>query len=202
MADAQLKHGDACRGKITRLYRIWHNMKSRCTNVNKPDYKYYGAKGIKICEEWEDYLTFKQWAINNGYADNLTIDRIDSNGNYCPENCRWITIQKQQTNKQSNRILVFNNEAHTISEWAQILNISRGLIKDRIRAGWSVERALTEPVNPIKKEITFNGETHSWTEWANITGIPRKILYYRYNDRGWSIEDTLTQPVEQKTIQN
>lgn len=76
--------------------------------------------------------------------------------------------------------------------------MDRALIKDRILAGWTVERALTEPVSPIKKEITFNGETHSWTEWSKITGIPRSTLYSRYNDMHWSVEDTLRRPVEKK----
>ncbi len=198
MGKSQLKHGDSCRGKETRLYGIWRNMKSRCTNPNKPDYQYYGKQGISFCEEWNDYATFKNWAINNGYADNLSLDRKNGAGNYCPENCRWVTIKEQQNNKKNNHVLEFNNESHTISEWAQILKIDRGLIKDRILAGWTVERALTEPVNPVKKEITFNGETHSWTEWSEITGIPRRILYNRYNDMHWSIEDTLTKPVKKK----
>lgn len=202
MGKAQVTHGDSRRGKETRLYSIWRNMKSRCTNPNKPDYKYYGAKGIGFCAEWNDYANFKKWAIDNGYTDRLTLDRKDGTKNYCPENCRWITIKEQQNNKKNNHVLEFNNEVHTISEWAQILKMDRGLIKDRILAGWTVERALTEPANPVKKDISFNGETHSWTEWSQITGIPRSTLYSRYNDMHWSVEDTLTKPIKKKTIQN
>lgn len=198
MGKSQLIHGDSCRGKETRLYSIWRNMKSRCTNPNKSDYKYYGAQGIGFCEEWSDYVTFKKWATSNGYADNLFLDRRDGTKGYCPDNCRWITMKEQQNNKKNNHILEFNNETHTISEWANILQIDRGLIKDRILAGWSVERALTEKVNPIKKEISFNGETHSFAEWAKITGISQTTLSSRYNDMHWSIEDTLTKPVKKK----
>lgn len=198
MGVAQLTHGDSCRGKETRLYSIWRNMKSRCTNPNKPDYKYYGANGIRVCDEWNDYSNFKEWAINNGYQDGLTLDRRVGNENYCPENCRWITIQEQQNNKKNNHILEFNGEQHSISEWSRILKVDRELIKDRILAGWDVERALTEPVKPKEKLLSYNGETHNFTEWANITGITRSTLYTRYNDMNWSVEDTLTKPVKKK----
>lgn len=83
-----------------RLYRIWRNMKSRCYNPNFHKYQSYGARGIKICDLWKDnYLCFKSWALKNGYKDNLSIDRIDNNGIYCPENCRWATPHQQCTNQ-------------------------------------------------------------------------------------------------------
>lgn len=85
------KHG----GLNTRLYNIWCDMKSRCLNPNERAYKWYGGKGISVCDEWKsDFAQFKNWALNNGYNDSLTIDRIDSNKNYCPNNCRWITYKK------------------------------------------------------------------------------------------------------------
>ena len=88
-------------GKGTRLYDIWCHMKTRCLNVTCKDYKWYGAKGVKICKEWlSDFSAFREWAENNGYSENLTIDRIDPCGNYEPTNCRWITIQEQQRNKR------------------------------------------------------------------------------------------------------
>lgn len=86
------KHGDASRGKKTKFYRVWRGMKTRCYNSNDKDYKYYGKKGIGVCKRWKDnYLTFKNWALANGYKPGLTIDRIDSEGNYEPHNCQWIT---------------------------------------------------------------------------------------------------------------
>lgn len=198
MGKAQLKHGDACREKITRLYSIWGNMKSRCTNPNKPDYKYYGANGITFCEEWSDYSNFKNWAINNGYKDGLTLDRKDGNKNYCPENCRWITIKEQQNNKRSNHRLEFNGESHTIAEWAEILNMDRAVIKDRLRAGWSINDVLTTPVKFQNKGITFNEETHTWKEWSEITGISYKTLTNRYYEANWSVDKTLTTPVQKR----
>lgn len=93
------KHNDSG----TRLYSIYLGMIDRCRRKNNHAYKYYGGRGIKVCDEWlENYLVFKEWAINNGYQNNLTIDRINVNGNYEPDNCRWITIQDQQRNKRKN----------------------------------------------------------------------------------------------------
>lgn len=142
------KHG----GKGTRLYSIWKGIKSRCNNPNNQAYEYYGAKGVRVCDEWkESFETFKNWSVQNGYSDNLTIDRIDTNGNYEPSNCRWVSMEDQNKNKTSNVILTYNNESHTLSEWSQITGIHRKTIKSRIdRNGWSIERALTTPVKKQK----------------------------------------------------
>ena len=87
-----------------RLYRIWQNMKSRCYNSNFHKYSIYGKRDIKVCQEWRDnYILFKKWALTHGYKENLTIDRIDVNGNYCPENCRWATAHQQCVNQRKRK---------------------------------------------------------------------------------------------------
>ena len=101
LGKSHTKHGEG-HGNYTRLYSIWCGMRQRCNRKTHHAYSLYGGKGVKVCEEWSDYLTFKEWALANGYADNLSIDRIDSNGNYCPENCRWLTPSENTARANKN----------------------------------------------------------------------------------------------------
>ena len=128
---------------FSRLYNIWHKMKQRCLNSNHIHFKNYGGRGIAVCDEWrEDFKAFYDWAMRNGYADNLTIDRIDNDGNYCPSNCRWVTAKQQQNNLRKNRLLTFDGETHSVSEWARLKGIKKETLFARLRAGWSIARAL------------------------------------------------------------
>lgn len=118
-------------------------MKKRCDNGNKN----YGGRGIKVCNEWKNsFNTFYEWALNNGYNETLTIDRIDVNGNYCPENCRWATITEQQNNKRTNVTIEYDGVSHTVSEWAKILNIKRETLVKRLKTK-SVEESFTKEIN-------------------------------------------------------
>lgn len=104
----------------SRLYVAWVHMKQRCNNSKEYSYKHYGGRGIKVCDEWANsFQSFHEWAMSNGYADNLTIDRIDVNGNYCPENCRWVTFKEQQRNKRNNTRVLFNGYCKTVGAWAE-----------------------------------------------------------------------------------
>ena len=132
----------------TRIYRIWGGIISRCENSHDTGYKDYGGRGIHMCAEWRtDFLSFERWALANGYTDQLSIDRINVDGAYEPTNCRWVTIQEQSNNKTTSRFLIFRGEKKTIAQWAEITQIPRNTIKNRIdRYGWTIERALTVPV--------------------------------------------------------
>ena len=113
------KHGQT----KSRLYNTWQHMIGRCTRKSDPSYNLYGGRGIEVCADWlSGFETFRDWALSNGYADNLTIDRIDVNGNYCPENCRWITHDEQQRNKTNNTYIDYGGTAKTVGEWARIFN--------------------------------------------------------------------------------
>lgn len=136
-------HGDS--GK-SRLYRIWSAMKSRCNNASMAPYKYYGARGIKICDEWDkSYETFKEWALSHGYSDDLSIDRIDVDGNYTPENCRWATTKEQSVNTRKTRYIDYDNRTLSLKEWSDIFHIPYSCLLYRLDTGWDVERALTTP---------------------------------------------------------
>jgi hypothetical protein len=130
----------------TRLDRIYRKMRNRCNNPNDDAYKHYGLRGITVCDEWLSHPeSFFEWALSNGYSDNLTIDRIDNAGNYEPTNCRWITMKEQCENRSSNRLLTFRGETKTVTQWAEHFNIKSSLIFDRLDRGWSVEDALLLP---------------------------------------------------------
>lgn len=127
----------------TRLFRIWSGMKRRCYNPNDKRYKDWGGRGIKICQEWLDsFLNFYKWATSNNYADNLTIDRIDVNGNYCPENCRWVKPNIQANNKRNNRIIEYQGQEYTLQQLSDKYNINRHTLLGRLEANWTLEDAL------------------------------------------------------------
>lgn len=139
-------------GRYERLYTILKGMKQRCYNKNCFSYKDYGARGIEICDQWlSDYASFRDWAIKNGYKDGLSIDRIDVNGNYCPENCRWVGTFEQSNNRRNNVRYNFKGEELTISEIAELTGIKYGTIHQRLRKGWDIERAGTAPTNPDRR---------------------------------------------------
>lgn len=136
----------------TRLFKIWSGMKERCYRHAHSYYMDYGGREIKICEEWKNnFLTFKKWAEANGYTENLTIDRIDVDGDYSPENCRWATMREQQNNKRNNRKIEYNGESHTVTEWAEITGIGKTTIKERLNRGWGAEKTLSTPIRPRTK---------------------------------------------------
>ena len=129
-------------------------MKNRCYTKGTTSYEKYGAKGVVICDEWrEDFMAFYNWALANGYSDELTIDRIDFTGNYEPSNCRWATINEQANNKSNVIRLEYNGAKKTISEWSAITGIPAPDIWQRInRLKWSIEKALTQPVRDDGKQ--------------------------------------------------
>lgn len=160
--DKRFKHGCAKRNSSTRLYRVWQNMRTRCNNSHSKEYKYYGQRGISVCEEWNNFSIFQEWAYNNGYKEDAkrgecTLDRIDVNGNYEPSNCRWVDMKSQCQNRRmwgtdthNHKMIIweYNGEKHTIKEWSEITGIDNKILRTRKHKGWNIERILTTP--PIK----------------------------------------------------
>lgn len=138
------KHGHTYRANgMERLYRIWQGMKRRCREPNEPNYRNYGGRGITICDEWYDnYVAFREWSYSNGYSDDLTIDRIDNDKGYYPDNCRWATVKEQSNNTRVNHRVTYQGETHTLSEWGDILGMSDDLISQRLKKGMPLERVF------------------------------------------------------------
>lgn len=173
-----------------RLYIVWIGMRERCNNPNNNSYKWYGAIGVTVCEEWErDYCAFKRWALETGYDETLprgaqTIERKDPNKDYSPENCEWKTIQQQQRNKRGSVLYEMNGEKHILREWSEILNVDYDLLRSRVGTyGWTLEQAISEPkqskVNVKKIKIEYNGESLTIREWAQKLGISENTIRAR-----------------------
>lgn len=189
-----------------RLYILWKGIKQRCNNPNHISYKNYGGKGIKVCSQWEnDYGEFKKWALENGYDETLprgeqTIDRIDGNKDYCPENCRWITIQEQQKNKDRTNFFECYGEIHTLSEWADITGIRKSVLHSRIYSyKWDIKDALERPIGKTHGKnylyVIHNGEEKSITQISKETGIAHNVLKERY-EKGIPIEETIREYID------
>lgn len=159
----------------TRLHNIWCSINTRCRH-----HKRYAGRGIKKCEEWNDYENFAKWANENGYADNLTIERIDVDGPYSPENCKWIPIEEQARNRSTTHWVDFNGERISLAEACERLNMPYKLVHYRIRHGWSEERALHTP-KFVKSDLHKK---------CDALGINYHTVYTRIK-LGWSEESAL-----------
>lgn len=138
------------------LYRVWKAMRNRCNNPNNTAYERYGGRGIKVCDDWNsDFKPFYEWAVSNGYEKGLTIDRIDNDGNYCPENCRWVSYATQNTNKRNIRMITFNGKTQNMKEWANELGIPYKMFAKHIKDGQSISavQALAKRVAELEKQV-------------------------------------------------
>lgn len=143
---AKEKHGDS----FFRLYFVWNDIKSRCYNPNDISYANYGGKGISVCDEWRnDYTAFKDWAMANGYnpfakRGECTLDRIDNQKGYCPENCRWVDMRTQSNNRRNSYTITHDGKTLSASQWSEITGIPEGVIYYRYKAGWPVGKLLSK----------------------------------------------------------
>ncbi len=133
-------------GEITRLFRIWSGVKTRVLNKKSPVYKDYGGRGISIYESWMNYENFYKWAMDNGYGEKLTLDRIDVNGNYEPNNCRWVNMKTQANNRRTNINITLGHTTKTLTQWCEIFELNYKTVQDRLKRNWNITRALTTPV--------------------------------------------------------
>ena len=177
-----------------RIYAAWNSMKMRCRGYQERYYRNYTLRGITVCKEWEsDFDAFYTWAINNGYNSNLSLDRIDNEKGYSPQNCRWATPKEQMNNVRYNRILTLNGVSHTLSEWSEITGMNCFTIQSRKRRGWSDEDALSIPERKArdyddrvgKDELTvilnnsiISGLCVNKIDFIRKTGITKSSFFY------------------------
>lgn len=199
MIKANLYREDLHGQTQTRLYRIWAGLKSRTTNKKSKRSKDYIDRGIKVCKEWKDFNKFFEWATQNGYSDNLTLDRIDNDGNYCPENCRWITNKEQQRNKRSNVKITAWGETKVLAEWVEDTrcNTNAASISYRLSKNYTSEDAISIPLKQYLKTeeliklISKYGNVVSiellrnrWKSMKNRCNNPKNIRYKNYGGKG------------------
>lgn len=213
-AIAQLKHGGSRRRNKDAEYNIWCKMRQRCNNPKDAAYRHYGGRGIKVCDRWWDsYENFLE-DMGRRPSKKHSIDRIDNDGNYEPENCQWATHEKQMQNQRKSVRLTLNGVTRCISEWARELGIRPGTLQLRKKLGWDDVEILTTPPNTRTRQsykrrsralraskharlLTHEGVTRCLREWSEVTGIKDSTLHARLKS-GWSVEKTLTTPLRKR----
>lgn len=192
------KHGHATQNNHSKTYKAWASVISRCENPNNKAYCNYGGRGIKVCDRWKK--SFENFLADMGESPstNHSIDRINVNGDYEPENCRWIPIAEQSRNQRRNVFLTYQGQTMLLVDWVEKTGIDQSTISHRLKKGWSVEDALSTPPgtkNKRYKKITYQGKTQCAASWAKEVGLHPGTLRWRLK-QGWSIQNALTTPVQ------
>ena len=178
----------------SRLYSIWRHMRQRCDNPKNDWYHLYGGKGITVCSEWDrNFHAFETWALSHGYRDTLSIDRIDSNQNYTPENCHWATPLEQSNNTSRTKFLTYNNITLSIRQWEKTLNLPRETVRRRVNKNWSVIDCLFCPIITLKnRRDNQNGQyRHVDLDMINLTTDEIEQKLYQFNFAPLEIQDYL-----------
>lgn len=184
----------------TKLYNVWKSMRGRCNCPSDQAYKNYGGRGITYDPSWEDYKTFHEWAYRTGYVQDsgLTLERIDVNKGYSPDNCCWVDMKRQSNNKRNNLYFTIDGVTHTLAEWCEIHKVPYARTEARVQTlGWNIEDALTRESVRREYTLTLNGETKTAREWSKITGISTQTIRNRKKS-GWNDTDALTTPLMEK----
>ena len=182
MAKTQKRYGIAAHPD----YRLWANMKNRCSNPNHPNYQNYGAKGIKVCQRWQSFELFNQ-DMEDRPTLKHSIDRIDVEGDYEPTNCRWLTHKEQQNNKRNNKFLTFQKRSQTIAQWSKETGLNHQTISSRLKRGWTIEEALTtlphQSINQNKpnevKGVYWYERTGKWKAEINVNRKTKYLGYFK-----------------------
>jgi hypothetical protein len=198
-----IKHGHSTSGANSGTYSSYYGMKSRCYDKNLPKYKNHGGRGIKVCDRWLGENGFLNFLEDMGERPPcMTIERIDNDGNYAPDNCKWATYIEQNNNTRFNKLLSYNNETHTLAEWGRKLGIDRRTINARLMCDWPVEKALSTPSAHKNNLIEYNKKRMTLLGWSEELGIGYSTLWFRLFENHWSIERAFTTPVRRSPHAN
>lgn len=203
LKEIKVTHGQSRLGEVTVEYLTWSRMIARCENPKTRNFDLYGGRGIRVCTRWRN--SFEAFFEDMGpRPPRHSIDRIDVNGDYEQSNCRWTTMTVQSRNRRNNRWLEYRGERRVLSDWATILGIGKQLLRWRLQNGWSVERALETPLQPIAKGearneldsrwVEYKGDRRLLTKWAEQFGIEARFLVTRLN-AGWTPERAFETPL-------
>lgn len=198
-----LKHGYST--EQSSEYMTWKNIKSRCNNPNNKSYNRYGERSIRVCDRWME--SFEAFLADMGMKPfpEATIERIDNDGPYSKENCKWATQSEQMRNMSRNRLITFQGRTQCLQDWVNETGLSKAVISNRLKKGWTVEETLTVPSIQGRRQdnvfLTFDGETFTVAEWARKTGINVVTLYWRLKKK-WTVERALTTPAKQLAKKN
>jgi len=182
----------------TPVYAVWQAMLQRCENPKAQSYENYGGRGISVCEKWHTFEGF--WIDMKNPPRGYSLDRIDNDGNYCKENCRWALTKQQANNKRKNRRIEFNGETRTLAEWAEKTGLGWSTLRTRLdNYGWTVKKTLTTPAT-LAAIYKFKGRKKTLREWSEETGINYETLSARVRKLGWPIDRALTEAIASKDI--
>ena len=186
----------------TTEYDVWCHIKARCYYTKDKYYKNYGGRGIVICDRWldkEDGMINFVKDMGKRPSSKHSIDRLDNNGNYTPENCRWATAEEQANNRTSNTVVNYKGEDISLAEVSRKYNFPYKLLDRRYNKGWSIEKILSTPIRKIRNNLyTFNGKTQNIMDWARELDTYYQTLLHRLK-HGWSIESTFTTPIRKRS---
>lgn len=183
-----------------KLNRIYHCMLRRCYCPDNQNYKWYGARGITVCDEWvnpemvdgrstKGWFSFRDWALSNGFENGLTIDRIDTNKGYSPDNCRWLSMKEQCNNRRSNHLITYKGKTQNLNQWCKELGLNYKNTEERInRFHWSVDKAFEMKTNFRLRNVTYKDKTQTLKQWCSELGLDYKKTHYRIKYLHWTIE--------------
>lgn len=183
----------------TKIYKTWNGMVSRCTNPRNSRWNDYGGRGIEVCDRWKSFEGF--YADMGDCPEGMSLDRVDVNGNYEPQNCRWATPKQQSRNRRDNRFVSWRGQTLTVAEWAEKMGMSKSVVLFRLKK-WGnsdLDKVFLTPLKNRQRPVTWQGKTQPLSHWAKELGLHQGVLWTRLYEKGWTIDKAFTTPITPRT---